>query len=252
MGSAVVVANAPPVDEEKLHSVLDSLRQSQSQAVAGQFAAVIMHEINNPLEAVQNLNYLVRHNAGNEALVEQFSQLIEEQLASIVRIARQTLSYYKPAVAREKISIASVAEAALRVHQKSICAKDIRLVKNLSGDAVVEAHPGEMLQVLSNLIANAVEALPVHGSLHLRIKRSSRETRIVVADNGPGIPDSIAAHIFDPFFTTKRERGTGLGLAISKAIVEKHRGTIRSRSTTRPGRTGTAFCVSLPSTLTVN
>jgi signal transduction histidine kinase len=251
MGSAVV-ANTPPVDAEKLQTVLERLRQSQSQAVAGQFAAVIMHEINNPLEAVQNLNYLVRNNSGNAAMVEQFSQLIEEQLVTIVRIARQTLSYYKPVVAREEISIASVAEAALRVHQKSICAKDIRLSKSLSNDVKVEAHPGEMLQVLSNLIANAVEALPVHGSLHLRIKCSSGQTRIVVADNGPGIPASIVAHIFDPFFTTKKEKGTGLGLAVSKAIVENHHGTIRSRSTTKPGRSGTAFFISLPAPPAVN
>ena len=245
MGQAVI-AERQTGDEERLHSVLESLSQSQNLAVAGQFAAAIMHEINNPLEAVMNLNFLVRQNFDNPELVAQNSQLIEEQLDTIVRIARQTLSFYRPAMAKEKVSVASLAEAALRVHQKSISEKEIRLYKSLGSDVTVEAHPGEMLQVLSNLIGNAVDALPVRGALHLRIRRSCRETRIVVADNGPGIPASIADKIFDPFFTTKKEQGTGLGLAISKAIVERHHGTIRSRSTTRPGRSGTAFCISLP------
>lgn len=244
--SQTAVAERRTREQDRLLPILESLRQSQNLAVAGQFAATIMHEINNPLEAVQNLNYLVRQNSGNAAMVDQFSQLIDEQLAVIVRIAKQTLSFYRPVVARERILIASVAEAALRIHQKSIAAKEITIVKRLAGDVSVEAQPGEILQVLSNLIANAVDALPLHGSLHVRIHRSHAGTCIVVADNGPGIPDAVAARIFDPFFTTKREHGTGLGLAISKAIVEKHQGSIKSRSTTRSGRSGTAFRVSFP------
>jgi signal transduction histidine kinase len=103
-----------------------------------------------------------------------------------------------------------------------------------------------MLQVLSNLIGNALDALPAEGALYLRGHRSNRAVHLLVADGGHGIPSTIAKRIFDPFVTTKAGKGTGLGLAISKAIVEKHHGQIRSRSSTRPGRNGTAFRISLP------
>lgn len=233
-------------DEDKWNAMQESLRQSQNLAVAGQFAASIMHEINNPLEAILNLVYLVRCNSDNAELVNKYSQLIEEQVGSVVRIARQTLSFYKPPAIKEEIAAVALAEAALRIHQKSIGAKRIKLKKNLADDITIEVHPGEMLQVISNLVANAVDALPVEGTLYLRARRCCREVSLIVADDGHGIPRTIAPNIFDPFFTTKQEKGTGLGLAISKAIIEKHQGRIRARSSTRSGRSGTTFRISLP------
>jgi signal transduction histidine kinase len=223
-----------------------ALRENQRLAVAGQFAAAIMHEINNPLEAISNLNFLLQRNADIADSVQDYSRLIDEQLALVVQIARQTLSFYRSTETPQEISIASLADAALRVHQNKIARKQIRLLKNLSDDATVKAHPGEMLQVMSNLISNAVDALPENGTLCLRVKKSEREVHVTIADDGHGIPKDIFAKIFDPFFTTKKERGTGLGLAITKAIVEKHRGRIRSRSSIRKGKSGTAFRISLP------
>ncbi len=233
MGQAIV-AERLAGDAERLHSVIESLRQSQNLAVAGQFAAAIMHEINNPLEAVMNLNFLVRHNFDDPAQVAQYSQLIEEQLDTIVGIARQTLSFYKPAMAREKISVASLAEAALRVHQKSISEKEIRLYKSLGSDVTVEAHPGEMLQVLSNLIANAVDALPVRGALHLRIRRSCRGTRIVVADNGPGIPHPSPRRYSIRFLPPKRNREQDSGWPFQRPSLKSI--TAVSESEAPPGR----------------
>jgi signal transduction histidine kinase len=91
-----------------------------------------------------------------------------------------------------------------------------------------------------------VEALPVKGTLHIRARCTDREAHLLFADNGCGIPAAIRDKIFEPFFSTKKERGSGLGLAIIKAIVERHRGTIRSRTSTQTGRSGTAFRISLP------
>jgi signal transduction histidine kinase len=153
----------------------------------------------------------------------------------LTRIARQTLSFYRTAAEKAPVAAASLAEAALRIHRKRIAAKGIRLNVRLPSEVTVDVHPGEMLQVISN----AVDALPVEGSLYVRGHRSCRGVHILVADAGAGIPESIADKIFDPFFTTKQDKGTGLGLAISKAIVEKHQGRIRTHS-------GTAFRISLP------
>jgi signal transduction histidine kinase len=224
-----------------------ALRRSQALAVAGQYAAAIMHEINGPLEAVTNLNYLLQRSTANADQVRHYSSLIDEQLEVLTRLSRQTLSFFHSGSTREAIAIAPLAEAALRVHQHKIAAKKLRLVKDLPKDVMVEAHPSAMLQVLSNLISNAVEALPENGTLSVRARRYESEIHIVVADDGPGIPAEFSRRIFDPFFTTKQEQGTGLGLAITKAIVETHRGQIRSHSSTRSGKSGTTFRITLPS-----
>lgn len=224
----------------------ESLRQIQRQAVAGQFAAAIMHEINNPLEAIGNLVYLLEMDARNTSLVLERTRQIEEQLSTLRRIARQTLSFYKPSALREEVAATSLVEAALRTQGPNISAKRIRIEKDLLNDATVEVHPGEMLQVVSNLIANAVDAMPINGTLYLRAGRSCCSVHILVADNGHGIPPEIVGKIFEPFFTTKQEKGTGLGLAIAKTIVERNRGHIRTRSSVTAGRTGTAFRISMP------
>jgi signal transduction histidine kinase len=225
----------------------NSLREHQRIAIAGQYAAEVMHEINNPLEAVSNLNYLIQHDAGDAVRVREYSRMIDNQLELVFRIARRTLSFHRSVDTTETVALARLADAALQVHRTRIAAKGIRLLTGLSADAMASVNPGEMLQVMSNLIANAIDALPVNGTLCLRVKKRDREVHVIVADDGGGIPAPILSRIFEPFFTTKKAKGTGLGLAISKAIVEKHHGRIRARSSIRVGRSGTAFRITLPS-----
>lgn len=231
---------------EKRQEIEELVHRYRSLAVAGQFAAIVMHEINGPLEAITNLNFLIQQGADNVGLIRQYSQLIDEQLRNLTKLSRQTLSFYRSQETREVVAISTLAEAALRVHQKKIFAKQIQIRRSLPSDVTAEVNPGDLLQVISNLIANAVDALADDGILQVRVKRCLQEVRIIVADNGHGIPEPIRARIFDPFFTTKRERGTGIGLAISKTIVEKHQGRIRTRSSTRTSRSGTMFRISLP------
>ena len=120
-----------------------------------------MHEVNGPLEAITNLNYLVQTNSDDGEQVRNYSGLIDEQLLALSTISRQTLSFYHSKETVEPVLIAHLAEAALRIHRKKIAAKEIRLIKKLPGDMNVESHAGAMLQLFSNLIGNAVEALPV-------------------------------------------------------------------------------------------
>jgi signal transduction histidine kinase len=232
--------------EGKLQEYEEVVHRYRSFAVAGQFAATVMHEINGPLEAVANLNYLIQQGADDADNVRHYSRLIEEQLLTLTQLSRQTLSFYRSSETRETVAVATLAEAALRVNQGKILAKHIRIRRILPADVTAKVNAGDMLQVISNLVANAVDAVPENGTLHVRVKRCTREVHITVADNGHGIPNPIRTRIFDPFFTTKMERGTGLGLAISKAIVEKHQGRIRARSSTRIANSGTIFRISLP------
>jgi len=240
----------PAPAASRLSELEAALRESQSMALAGQFAAATMHEINGPLEAITNLNYLLRINSNGNARTLSYSHQIDEQLQFLAGITRQTLSYYRVHPQTETSAVAILVEAALRIHQHKVLRNQIHLVKELPGDVIAEVHPGSMLQVFSNLIANAVEAVPSGGTLWLRVRCSDNEVHIVIADQGAGIPAPIRSKIFEPFFSTKRERGTGLGLAITKSIVEKHSGRIRSWTSTSSGRSGTAFRISLPISLT--
>ena len=205
-----------------------------------------MHEINNPLETISNLAYLVDREADDASKVREYVALLQEEVANIIRIARQILSFYKPSNVRLPIDLVAVIESALRVHERRIAAKKVRLVKGLSDAASIEVYPGEMLQVFSKLLGNSLDALPDKGTLHLRFRKRDNQLHVTVADDGSGIPQEIFSKVFDPFFTTKREKGTGLGLPISKSIVEGHKGRIKVRSCTRPGRSGTVFRISLP------
>jgi signal transduction histidine kinase len=239
--------NRPVVHElDSTQDAQDVLRRNQELIVVGQFAAMVMHEINGPLEAVHNLNYLIQQEADNPSKVRMFTGMLEEQLNTLTKLSRQTLSFYRSPETRESTPISTLAEAALRVYQRKISAKRITIRKRLKADVTAEVHAGDMLQVFSNLISNAIDALPENGTLAVSVRRAAHEAHVTVADNGPGIPAPILPKIFDPFFTTKKERGTGLGLSISKSIVEKHHGRIRSRTTTRPSRNGTAFRISIP------
>jgi signal transduction histidine kinase len=251
-----ILASSPAVLEIRMERPLasfdciqqfeEALRESQALALAGQFAAATMHEVNGPLEAITNLNFLVQTNSDDAEQVRKYSGFIDEQLLVLSTISRQTLSFYHSKETVEPVLIAPLAEAALRIHHKKIAAKEIRLLKKLPDDAIVDSQAGAMLQLFSNLIGNAVEALPAKGTLHIRARCTGQEAHILFVDNGHGIPAEIRHKIFEPFFSTKRERGTGLGLAITKAIVERHQGRIRSWTNTQAGKSGTAFRISLP------
>lgn len=232
----------PSNEKDTCSKVPETLYRDQGLAAADHFAATVMHEINNPLEAMANLAYLVHEDAEQPGKVRQYIRLLEEQLALVRGIAQQTLGFYR--LPLKPIDMVGVAEAAIRMHERKISTKELRLLKTLPADALVMAHAGEMLQVISNLVGNALDALPPNGALSIRIRRCETEVHVTVADNGHGIPDTILAQIFEPFFTTKQEQGTGLGLSISKSIIERHNG--RTRSSVRPDRNGTTFRISLP------
>ena len=161
-------------------------------------------------------------------------------------IANSTLGFAQASNRPKPTNLVLLAEAALRIHQRTIKEKQVRLLKDLPEDVIARVYTGEMLQVISNLLTNALDALPKEGVLCLRLRKRHGEAHFVIADNGHGIPEKHVNEIFQPFFTTKEDRGTGLGLALSKKIVEHHRGTIRVRSSVRPGKSGTIFKISLP------
>jgi len=236
----------PVFSDERLQELQEALSESRGLALSGQFAAFAIHEINGSLEAIANLVYLIRISSEDPEQVRNYSHLLEEQLDVLTSISRQTLSFYRLHETAEAIPVLPLADAAIRIQQHKIAAKKIRLLKKLPDHVILKGSWGAMLQVVSNLIGNAVEALPIEGKLQVRASCSNGEAHILIADNGSGIPAAVRPRIFEPFFSTKKERGTGLGLAIVKAIVERHHGRIRTWTSTREGSSGTTFRISLP------
>lgn len=232
--------------QSRLADVSEALRRAEERAIPGRLALELMHEIRNPLEALGNLTYLAAAEAENPHAVRAYMRRIEEQLLTLNHIVNQTLGFAKSSrTPQQVVRLAALAEAALRIHQTMLRAKQIKLVKDLPEDVEVEVYSTEMLQVLSNLIVNSLDAMPRDGTLYLRVRRRGGEIHIVIADNGHGIPAEHIEQVFEPFFTTKRA-GTGLGLALSKRIVERNAGRITLRSSVRPGKSGTTFRISLP------
>ena len=239
-------ADAPTDVKAMLSVAAEAVRMAEQRAAAGQLALEMMHEIKNPLETLGHLTYLALAEAEDPESVRRYMRLAEEQMDLLRQAASQTLGFARNSHSPRSIQAVALAEAALRIHRRTIDAKCIHLVKDLPKDVIATVHTGEMLQVLSNLIVNALDALPPSGTLTLRIAQRDGRIHFMIADNGHGIQAEHMQRIFEPFFTTKEEQGNGLGLALSKKIVERHRGTIRIRSSVRPGRSGTVFRISLP------
>ena len=227
----------------------EALRRTEKLAVAGRLAASIAHEINNPLEAVTNLVYLAR-SAESQDECRGFLEMAEAELARVSEITTGTLKFYRQSHKASEIRVAEVLESLLALYRQKLAAANVALETDYRDQEPIVAYDGELRQMLSNLLTNAIEASP-GARVKVRVRRTRdcagrKGVRIVVADSGVGIPEEIRHRIFEPFISTKGSRGTGLGLWVTSGIVSKHGGTIRMRSCVSPQRHGTVFSVFLP------
>jgi signal transduction histidine kinase len=229
----------------KLDIAAEALRKAEERALAGQFALEVMHEIRNPLEAVGYLLHLANLEDDLDVVREHLRQANQE-MATVHQIAAQTLGFARMLPTAQEVDLIELAEAALRIHHRRITAQKIHLVRDFAKESFAEIYSGEILQVVSNLLANALDALPEGGTISLRLRKRHSQVQLLVADNGHGMAPHHVARLFEPFFTTKENRGTGLGLALSKKIIERHAGTISARSSALPRRNGTTFRITLP------
>jgi signal transduction histidine kinase len=250
-GKPMTVAGpAFPLDgqraEERTLRLETALRRSEKLAMAGRGAASVMHEINNPSQAIADLVYLIRKDADHPERVRAHAVQIEEELARIQYIARQTLSFFRDAPRSQTKDLVPLVETALRYQSALLEEKHIQVRKELPDILVASVYPGDFLQLVSNLVRNAAEASDRGGALRVRLRASGADARLTVADSGRGIPLPIQARLFEAFQSDKAEAGNGLGLWICKTIVDKHRGSIRWRSSTEGKTRGTTFSVLLP------
>ncbi len=229
-----------------------ALLRTEKLAAVGRLAASIAHEINNPLEAITNLLYLARTSEDLDRSREYLA-FAEAELHRASAITSQTLRFHKQSTRPMEVTSDDLIDNALGILRSRIMNAGVTIDRRYSARRPVMCFDGEIRQVVSNLLINAVDAMhPAGGHLLLR----SREGRdhatgragliLTIADTGSGMSRETLTKIFEPFFTTKGAAGTGLGLWISKEIMERHRGYLHVRSSRRPDRSGTVFTLFLP------
>ncbi len=229
-----------------------TLRSSERLTLAGRLSATIAHEIRNPLDTVSNLVYLLQHEQPSTTQAHYLS-MASEEILRMAQITSQLLTFHRESRSPVAVEVTEVLESVLALFAPQIKQNHIVVVKRFETDKSVRGFPGELRQVFSNLVGNAIEAIACGGKLVLHARESSlvsdpatKGVRVTVLDSGAGIPAGVRKNLFAPFYTTKGEKGTGLGLWISRSIVEKHEGTIHFVSRTCDGNSGTAFSVFLP------
>jgi PAS domain S-box-containing protein len=228
-----------------------SLLQAEKIAATGRMAATMAHEINNPLEAVGNLIYIAKANPNAPPEIVRSLSIAEQELERVAHITRQTLGFYRESNEAEQIDIPALIESVFRLYSNKLNSKNIRVERKFCSCPPTLGVPGELKQVISNLVSNAIDAVAPNGKIFLRLQSvedsNGGRIQIVIEDNGPGIPTEHLDRIFEPFFTTKKDVGTGLGLWITKEIIERHGGTITVSSPNGNGpATGAAFVIDLP------
>jgi len=227
-----------------------SLLQAEKIAATGKMAASIAHEINNPLESVLNLIYLARTNISNRDEASAYLNTAESEVVRVSHIAKQTLGYYRENSAAVKVALPGLVREALNIYEPKLAASGIQIRTKFNLSPQIVLRKGEMMQVISNLITNAIYAMPSGGTLTASVQEATESDRhgllLCVDDTGEGIPAYHVERIFEPFFTTRSSVGTGIGLWVAKQFIEGHEGRISVQSSVDPASHGTRMSIFLP------
>jgi PAS domain S-box-containing protein len=229
-----------------------TLRQSEKLAATGRLAATIAHEINNPLEAVTNLIYLCKTDPTVPAPIRRLLETADGELARVAQIAQQTLGFYRDTARPSQVDLADLLASVVDVFSRKLLSKKLVCTLDVARDIRIIGLQGEIKQVFSNLLVNAIDASSSNTVIRIRGKNAAHDgvkgVSVLMADQGSGIPAGVRDRLFSPFFTTKQSVGTGLGLWVTRGIVEKQGGCIGFRTCTDTP-SGTVFRVFLPAEL---
>lgn len=236
----------------ELDRVADVLRENQKLITLGRLTASIAHEINNPLESITNLLYLIEQDSPENA--PEYLRLAQRELNRVVQISKQTLTFSRETSTPVRVEMSELIEEVLSLYAHRISEKNVSIVRQYDTREEVLLLPGEMRQVLSNLIANAVDATAPGGRIVIRIRDTrywsvqgaERGIRFSIGDNGTGISSEVRSLLGHPFFTTKGQSGTGLGLWVTQSVLGRYGSGLQIRSSVGPVKHGTVFSFVLP------
>jgi PAS domain S-box-containing protein len=243
-------------DISERHASEAALMRAEKLASAGRLAAAIAHEVNNPLEGLVNLIYLARGEEDMQKIRRHLTEA-DRELQRIAHITRQSLGFYRETSVADNFRPDVVTREVFEFYSARAAALRVTLHVNIKTEQNAFGNQGELRQVLSNLLANSLDACKEGDAICVRVRAAvsprdpaQRGVRIAVADNGCGIHPEYMEHIFEPFFTTKKDTGTGLGLWVSRELIEKRGGYLTVRSSVDGRRPGTVFSLFLPGSAT--
>ncbi len=230
----------------------ESMLQAEKLAVAGRLAASVAHEINNPLESVTNLLFLVTLSKTPEE-AHQHAHTALDELLRVSMITQSTLKFHRQPGRPTSTLLSEVVEGVIQMYRARLYASEITVDIQTSGEVAIACMPTEAQQIFANLVANSIDAMSRKGRLLIRLrpsrdwrKRAVEGMRVTFCDSGSGIDRETMRHIFEPFFSTKPDTGTGLGLWVVAQLVERHNGQVRVWSSLRGPARGTVFSIFLP------
>jgi PAS domain S-box-containing protein len=227
----------------------EAMMESEKLAATGRMAAAIAHEINNPLEAVTNLAYLLSTDPTLSPAGKKYAEVLLEEINRVSDVAKQSLGFFRDGKKPELFNVCELVDSVVRLYGPLLDKKQIVLTRDFTGGCEVFGSAAEIRQVFANLVRNAIDAVEMGGRIQLRVRTThTGMRRIVVADNGRGISPQTKSRLFQPFVTSKGASGNGLGLWVSHGIIHKHGGRIQVRTSQIRGRSGTVFAVVLPAT----
>jgi PAS domain S-box-containing protein len=233
----------------------ETLRKTEKLAITGRLAASIAHEVNNPLEAITNLLYLLRNFCDLDEAAMRYVTMAEKEGKRIADIAQQTLRFYRQSTLPHRANMAELLDSVMDLYQSRLNNMNIKIERQYDPKLDLYCYAGEVRQVFANLVGNAMDATSTGGKLVVRARRSRSweypgvsGVRFTVADTGDGMNPEVRDRLFEVFFTTKEDSGTGLGLWVSHEIILKHRGLVhvRSRAADEGRPSGTVFQIFLP------
>jgi two-component system CheB/CheR fusion protein len=229
-------------EEERRHAD----RRFAASPVDCKLVATLAHEINNPLDALQNLLFLMKGEISEKG--REYLALAEEEVRRVSQIAYSALHASDAHGAATKTNVPRLLRSVIDFYNVRFETRGISVNSRYCSDGDLAVHAGPLRQVFSNLLLNAVDSVPRGGQLYARVSTAHEWTgqqrhglRVTIADNGAGIEPENLHKILEPFFTTKGGRGSGLGLSLVRDVVREHGGTLRVRSSTKPGHTGSIY-----------
>ncbi len=229
------------------------LRRTEKLAATGRLAASLAHEINNPLAATSNILYLALQDPTLSEATRHYLKLAEHELARVASVTTQTLRFHKQASRPTPADLAEIMNSLLTIFSPRFEDFSISVQREILTREKLFCYDTELRQAFANLLSNSFDAMAKGGQLRIRIKLArrwdiphARGIKVIVADNGCGIPREVKPQIFEPFVSTKEATSTGLGLWVTDGIVRNHHGKITLRSSTNTQRHGTIFSIFLP------
>lgn len=238
-------------------SIEESRRQREKLEAVQRLAMSLSHEINNPLEALTNLVFLIG-GCNSTADVRVYSELAEQELKRLTRVAVHSLSIFRESTPHTDIKISSLIDSVLGEFEESLCRQPIAVERDYRDDLGLRCSAGDLKQIIARLISNALNAMPSGGQLRIRVRASrdwrdhrSPGVRITIADTGHGMDLATRRQVYQPFFSTKPETRSGLGLWVVSQLVGRQQGDLRVWSTSRGAKKGTVFSLFIPANTAV-